>query len=80
MTWDPSPKVVRWLYISIIRPSITFAPLVWWPGCQMVSAKKRLRGVQRLACLGMTGVMCTTPTSAMEAFTCLPPTGVGSSE
>ena len=68
-----TPKVVHWLYVSIIRPSITFASLVWWPGCQMANAKKRLRTVQRLACLGITGAMHTTPSSAMEALTCLPP-------
>ena len=78
--WRLSPKVVHWFYISIIRPSITFAPLVWWLDCQMASAMKRLSGVQRFACLGTTGVMCTTSTSAMEALTCLPPTEVGSSE
>ena len=78
--WGLSPKVVHWLYISINRASITFAPLVWWPGCQTASAKNRLSGVQRLACLRLTGVMRTTPTSAMKAFTSLPPTGVGSSQ
>ena len=40
--WGLRPKVVHWLYISIITPSIIFASLVWWPGCQMASAKKRL--------------------------------------
>jgi len=33
------------------------------------STKKRLSKVQRLACLGITGVIRTTPTGAMEAFT-----------
>ena len=73
VTCGLSPKMVHWLYISIIRPSITSAPLVWWPDCQTTSAMKRLSGVQRLACLGITRVIRTTPTSAMEAFTCLPP-------
>ena len=34
---------------------------------------KRLSTVQKLACLGITGVISTTSTSAMEALTCLPP-------
>jgi hypothetical protein len=72
-TWGLTLKVVHWWYISIIRQSITFAALVWWPGCQTANPKKRLRRVQRLACLGIMGAMCTTPTSAMEALTCLPP-------
>jgi hypothetical protein len=65
--------VVHWLYISIIRPSITFASLVWWSGCQMASAKKKLNKTQRLACLSITGAMFTTPTNAVEALICLPP-------
>ena len=34
-TWGLRPKVAHWLYVSIITQSITFTPLVWWPGwCQ----------------------------------------------
>ena len=40
LTWGLGRRVVHWLYISIIRPSITFASLVWWSGCQTDSAKK----------------------------------------
>ena len=57
----------------IIRPSITFASLVWWSGCQTASAKKKLSRIQRLACLRITGAMRTTPTNAVEALICLPP-------
>jgi hypothetical protein len=70
MVWGLRRMVVYWLYTSIIRPSITFASLVWWTGCQTSSAKKQVSRVQRLACLGIVGAMCTTPTSAMEALTC----------
>jgi len=73
VTWGLRPRVAHWLYISIIRPSITFAALVWWPGCQMASAKKKLSKIQRLAGLGITGVTCTTPTNAVEALICFPP-------
>jgi hypothetical protein len=71
--WGLRRMVVYWLYTSIIRPSITFASLVWWTGYQTSSAKKQLSRVQRLACLGITGAMRTTPKNAMEALTCLPP-------
>ena len=32
-----------------------------------------LNRIQRLACLGITGALRTTPTSAVEALICLPP-------
>ena len=67
------PRVVHWIYVSVIRPSVTFESLVWWPGCQTASAKKKLSRIQRLACLGITGAMHTTPTNAVEALVCLPP-------
>jgi hypothetical protein len=70
--WGLRPKVAHWLYVAIIRPTISFASLVWWPGRQTASAKK-LSKVQRLACLGITGAICTTPTGAMEALVGLAP-------
>ena len=36
MVWGLGPRVVHWLYVSIVRPSVNFASLVWWPGCQTV--------------------------------------------
>jgi hypothetical protein len=71
-SWGLRPKVVHWLNISIIWPSITLASLVWWPDYQMVNAKKRPSRIQRLVCLGITGAMHTRPTGAMEALG-LPP-------
>jgi len=71
--WDLGPRVVHWLYVSVIRPSVTFASLVWWPGCQTASTMKKLSKIQRLASLRITGAVRTTPTCAMEALICLPP-------
>jgi hypothetical protein len=73
MGWCLRPKVVHWLYITIVRPSISFASLVWWPGCQTASTKNKLSKVQRLACLRITGALHTTSTGAMEVLVGLPP-------
>jgi len=50
--WGLGPKVVKWLYVAMIRPSITFASLVWWPGCQTASAKQKLSIFRKLSLLG----------------------------
>jgi hypothetical protein len=73
VTWGLRTRVAHWLYVSINRPSITYVSLVWWPGCQTASAQKKLSRVQRLACLGITGAMRTTPTNTVEALICLSP-------
>ena len=73
VTWGLGSRFVHCLYVSIIRLHITFTSFVWWPGCQMASAKKKLSRVQRLACLGMMGATRTTSTNAVEALICLPP-------
>jgi hypothetical protein len=75
--WGLKLRVVHWLYVSIVRPSITFASLFWWPGCQTARDKQQLSNLQRLACLGITGAMRTTPTNAVETLVCLPPTRIG---
>jgi hypothetical protein len=71
--WGLRPRVVHWLFTSVVRPFITYAPLVWWPGCETARAKELLGTVQRFACLGIMGSMRTTPTNAMEALVGLPP-------
>ena len=72
VTWGLKPRVVHWLYVTFIKPSVTFASLVWWSSRQTASAMRKLSRVQRLACLGITGAMGTTPTNAVEALICLP--------
>jgi hypothetical protein len=47
--------MVYQLYVFVIRPSTIFASLILSPGCETVSAKKRLSRMQRLVCLGLRG-------------------------
>jgi len=65
--------LVYWIYFSVIRPSITFTSLTWWPGCQRAVAKIRLSMIQRLLNLEITGTVRTASTGAIEPLTRLPP-------
>ena len=71
-TWRINAKMTLWLYKAVIRPLITYAAVVWWPKSNQVTIKKRLDSVQRLACIGTTGAMSTTPTDALNALLDLP--------
>ena len=72
-TWGLKPRVVHWLYTTVIRPMITYGALVWWPAVHKVTYKGQLDRLQRLACLGITGAFKTTPTLALEAILGLEP-------
>jgi len=41
-TWGTSPKIYHWIYIAIIRPMITHAAVVWWPGVELWVARVML--------------------------------------
>jgi hypothetical protein len=72
-TWRLSPKVVAWLYTSVVRPILSYASLVWWRRVELKNAQKSLSHLQWMMCLGITGGMRSTPTSALEVMLMLPP-------
>ena len=78
--WGLRPKVVHWLYVTVVQPTISFAFLVWWPGCQTASAKKKLSKVQRLAFLGIMGAICMTSCWCYGGTRWPPSTGSGDTE
>ena len=72
-TWGLSPRIVHWLYVTVIRPVITYAAVVWWKRTELCTVIKQLEHLQRIACLYITGAMRTTPTAAIELLLGLPP-------
>jgi hypothetical protein len=64
--WDLRPSMAHWLCTRVIRPSILYGALVWWPKAMQKNTKIQLGRIQRMACLAITGAMKTTPTAAME--------------
>jgi hypothetical protein len=72
-TWGLQPHIVYWIYTAVIRLIITHAATVWWPRARLKTSKAELSKLQRLACLGITGAMRTSPTAALEILLGLPP-------
>jgi hypothetical protein len=62
-TWGLSPKVVAWIYTSVERPIFLYALLVW-RRVELKNTQKSFSHLQRMTCLGITGGMRSTPTSA----------------
>ena len=71
--WGLTPKMTNYIYIAIIRPMLSYAAVVWWQRSNLGSSKVLLNHVQRLACLGITGALRTTPTAALEVLTGITP-------
>ena len=71
-TWGLRPKVLFWLYTAVVRPRILYGSIVWWPSLEKSYVRTQLAKVQRLACLGITGAMRTTPTAALNVILSLP--------
>lgn len=70
--WGLKPKVAHWLYVTVVRPALTYASVVWWRRTEVFTSAALLSKVQRQALLLITGAMNTTPTATMEALLQLP--------
>ncbi|XP_052740950.1 uncharacterized protein LOC112045863 isoform X2 [Bicyclus anynana] len=72
-TWGLKPHIMKWLYLTVVRSSVTYASIVWWPKVLQTTTQQELQKFQRQALLSITGSMCTTPTAAMEVILGIPP-------
>ena len=72
-TWGCKPFIVRWMYIMMVRPIITYGAVAWVKRTKLCTTRKILGKVQRLACICITGALRTCPTSALEVISGLPP-------
>ncbi|XP_011313404.1 uncharacterized protein [Fopius arisanus] len=72
-TWGLRPTVVRWISTAIMLPQLTYAAVAWWPAMNKACHRKTVERLGRLAPLGITGALRTTPTSALEALLFMQP-------
>jgi hypothetical protein len=75
-TWGLKPKVVYWIYTSVVRPILTYAALLWWKKASQISVNRKTAHLQRLVCINITGSMHSTKTAALEVILMLPFLGI----
>ncbi|XP_063990376.1 uncharacterized protein LOC135169362 [Diachasmimorpha longicaudata] len=72
-TWGLRPRMVKWIYTAIMIPQLTYAAVVWRSALNKACYRKAVDRVGRLAMLGITGALRTTPSSALEALLFMQP-------
>ena len=63
----------RWLYLSVVRPAVTYGALVWSRVCRFEGVMKQLERLNRLALLTLGHFRRSTPTAGLEVLTYIPP-------
>ena len=71
--WGLSPKIVKWLYVAIVRPILFYGSIVWWISLDKTYLHQVIRRVQRQATIAITGALRTTPSDALDVLLYLPP-------
>ena len=54
-SWGLSPKVMYWIYTTIIRPVLLYGSFLWNHICNQKQIQNKLRKFQRPACMATTG-------------------------
>ena len=62
--WGPKPKLMRWAYLGIVRPMLTYGAMIW--GHRAPFHIDRLRRINRMAINTFANFPRSTPTTALE--------------
>ena len=71
-TWGMTPKTCRWIYLTVVRPILTYAVAVWVNALNTQTNTMLVERVQRLALNIMTGAMPGTSTINLNKITDTP--------
>lgn len=71
--WGTSPKMMLYIYSTMIRPIITYGCFIWWPVITLNIGVDLCTKMQRTASLMITGCIKSCPTVPMEALIGLTP-------
>ena len=64
--WGPKPRLMRWAYLGIVRPMLSYASMVW--GHRAANKIEKLRRINRMAFNTFGSFPRSTPTAALEVM------------
>ena len=65
--WGTNPKLMKWAYVGIVRPKLTYACHLWYHKITK-SMMEKLTKLNRLACLSIAPVHKSSPTAGLEVI------------
>lgn len=72
-SWGLPPQTLRWLYVTVMRPTLAYGSVVWWRRAQLLKSQTDLSKFQRLLGIAATGAIRSTPSKALDVLLDLPP-------
>lgn len=66
--WGLNPKAMLWIYQQIIKPRVTYGAIIWWHSIKKAKNRNKLKRLQRMALMLISGAVRSTPTAALEAL------------
>ena len=64
--WGPQPKLMRWMYTGIVRPTMSYASMVWAHQIEDTTIEDKLRSLNRKAINTMVKIPRSTPMRGLE--------------
>ena len=64
--WGPRPQIAHWIYTAMVRPSVTYAALVWAHDVTLVQTRELLLRLDRMASLAIAAVKTSTPSRGLS--------------
>jgi hypothetical protein len=71
--FGPQPQYMRWMYMGIVRPSLSYGAVVWWHAANSEQILGILTQLSRIAMMTWSPMWRNTPTSGLEMLGYLPP-------
>ncbi|KAL5258270.1 hypothetical protein ACHWQZ_G013047 [Mnemiopsis leidyi] len=68
-SWGFNPQTMKWIYTALVRPTLTYAAMTWINGLYKQHNLAKLKSVQRLANILITGALPSTPGDPLNSIT-----------